>query len=243
MLKKLWWFCFLAAAVLLVVSFVSCQTERAARMTAHAAPPKPRPASQKEPVRSSPSYTYIGEAAPAPETVNPAKTPPEKAKRPAVEPPRKSAREKRGRIPDLIIELGGISIESVIERLGYLPAVMTRNRLLGKISGQAFQPVSPAELTRYAARGRSGANYPQAEQWLRRVADELQLSPDELQIVLLVPKEVEARFIAAQQAALNRHNRNGAEIALMRARYDPNLALIVDALVDTNGVKISVRRP
>jgi hypothetical protein len=140
-----------------------------------------------------------------------------------------------GAIPDLDIRLAGADLRQVMQRYGYVPAIKTRSRLLGKIAGGRFVPFTPAELSQYARRGRAGADHPEAEPWLRRVAAELRIVLAELQFIFLVPLATEEIFIAAETAALQRAGRSAADIALVQAHFDANLNVVVDALIDKSG--------
>lgn len=148
---------------------------------------------------------------------------------------RQAVQSASGEIPDLDIDLADNDIIRVMARYGYLPAVKTRTRLLGKISGQRFLPLPAEEMARYARRGRSGAQYPEAEKWRRRVAAELGLPVAEVQVIFLVPQETENLFVQAQRQALAAAGKGGREIALMRAHFDADLAVIVDELVTRAG--------
>ncbi|MDZ7305307.1 MAG: hypothetical protein ONB44_24550 [candidate division KSB1 bacterium] len=145
-----------------------------------------------------------------------------------------------GDIPDLDIDLAGNDIRRVMEQYGYVPAVKTRDRLLGKIVGRQFLPLQPEELARYARRGRSGAQFPQASRWLQRVAAELHLPHTELRLIFLVPHATERLFVAAEMQAIATANVPAAEIALVRAYFDSTLAIVVRQLVTKAGTTITM---
>ena len=140
-----------------------------------------------------------------------------------------------GLIPDLDIRLAGADLRQIMHRYGYVPAIKTRSRLLGKIAGGRFVPLTPAELSQYARRGRSGADHPEAGPWLRRVATELHIPLADVQFIFLVPLATEEIFIAAENAALQRAGQSAADVALVQAHFDANLAVVVDALIDKTG--------
>lgn len=153
---------------------------------------------------------------------------------------REAATPAAGEIPDFDIHLAEVDLAQVIRHYGYVPAVKTRDRLLGKIAGTQFLPLTPAEMSRYARRGRTGAGHPEAGPWRRRIAAELQLPVEELQFIFLVPHATEQLFIAAERAALARAGKAAAEVALIRAHFAADLAIVVDELVARSGAILAV---
>ncbi len=129
-------------------------------------------------------------------------------------------------------------MRQIMQHYGYVSAIKTRARLVGKIAGAQFVPISATEISRYARRGRSGADHPEAGRWLRRVAVELNIPLTELQFIFLVPLATEQIFIAAEMAALARAGKSAQDIALVRAHFDTDLAIVVDALVAKTGETI-----
>jgi len=149
-----------------------------------------------------------------------------------------------GAVPDLDIRLAGVDLLQVVQRYGYVPAVKSRTRLLGKIASAQFVPLTAAEISRYAQRGRSGAEHPEAGRWPCRCR--AASSPSRAAVYLLVPHETEQIFIAAEMAALARAGRSAQDIALVYAHFDADLAIVVDALLTKAGETVpvdSVRRP
>ncbi len=214
------------------------------------APPPSAPASRVE----EPRYTFVGPAklSEASETSeNPVAAPKPRPAASATDTLLALGRQARttaslGAIPDLDIRLAGVDLRRIMQQYGYVPAIKTRTRLLGKIAGPQFLPMTAAEISRYARRGRSGANHPEAGRWLRRVAAELRLPLDELQFIFLVPQTTEQIFIAAEMAAIQRAGKSPQDIALVRAHFSPDLAIVVDALVTKTGEVVpvdSVRLP
>lgn len=251
------WFCCAALVGLLLVSyFYSCSPRAELWM-----PPLPklrqpmlrlpRPAKAPPPKQSAnpppQSYTYVGSAPPGdtasaepslPAAGNPK---PGRAADSSLALQRTAfAEPARGAIPDLDLRLQGAGLDAVVRRYGYVPAVKSRSRLLGKIAGEKFLPLAPAELSRYARRGRAGDGHPEAGRWRARVAAELSLSADELQFIFLVPHETEALFVAAERLALERAGKPASQVVLVRAHFDTALAIVVDELITKTGATIVV---
>jgi hypothetical protein len=145
-----------------------------------------------------------------------------------------------GDIPDLDLRLNGASLDGVIRRYGYLPAVKSRTRLLGKIAGEKFLPLAPKELAAYARRGRAGDRHPHAQRWLSRVAAELALPSRDLQFIFLVPHQTEALFIEAERLAIARAGKPANQVALIRAHFDSSLAIVVDELITKTGEPVAI---
>jgi hypothetical protein len=257
LLKRLWNACAIVVGGALFFRLLSC--EPGAPFFA-AAPPVP----EKAPPQKELTYTYIGQAGGLQQAQVSGEG--QIASRPAASQARSGALRGRpapaetpapndsslllgrrepvapaaGAIPDLDIDLAGNDVRRVIARYGYVPAVKTRHRLLGKIVGGQFLPLRPEELARYARRGRSGAEFPEAQRWLARVAAELQLPAAELRLIFLVPHETEKLFVAAELQAIAAAQVPAAEIALVRAYFDSTLAVVVSRLVTKTGTAIAL---
>ncbi len=234
------------------------------RSPAATTPPPIPPAVQKKTAplerRDQLSYTYVGPATPVDTAVgkaspldntgssNSADNKPPSRPRPTAASKdtslafgrREPAASTTGAIPDLEIQLAGVDLMRVIRHYGYVPAIKTSTRLLGKISGEQFLPITPEERAGYARRGRSGAGHPEAERWLRRVAAELQMPVEEMRFIFLVPVQTEQLFIAAELAALAAAGQSREAIALVRAHFDNTLAIVVDELITKTGETIIV---
>jgi hypothetical protein len=247
----LWFLCAAFVALLLIAYFHSCSPRPELWMPPPPLiPPLPPPAPAKPKASEPPqSYTYVGaaqsgasdSARPDPSAPREAKPKPAPAADSAVTLDRDAfAEAATGAIPDLDLRLDGVPLDEVIQRYGYVPAVKSRNRLLGKISGEEFLPLAPEELSRYARRGRAGAGHPEAGRWLARVAAELALPAAGLQFIFLVPHHTEALFIEAERRALRRAGKTASQVALVRAHVDAGLAVVVDELVTTAGEIIAV---
>ena len=245
-LKRLWLACAGMTLVLLLLWLFSCGQAMRPFLPGMATTP---PAKAPEPEKTRPwpaqSYTYVGQ-------VRPVRRPAKPGRAPAAEDTtlriqrRESVASKTGEIPDLSIDLAGHAITEVMARYGYVPAVTSRHRLLGKIVDQKFEPLTASELSKYARRGRSGRDFPEAGRWLERVAREFDLPREELRLIFLVPHASEQRFLAAETAALARAGQSASNIAMVRAHFDTGLAIVVDELVTKAGETIpvdSVRRP
>lgn len=250
-LKRLWRGC--AALTLCAGVFLAYlhACERSARppvapAVTPAAPPAP---SHPDTGLAEPRYTYVGPAQLAEnanrsgDDIGAPKPRPGKPRRPAeaaTDSLLALGRQAQnfaalGDVPDLDIRLAGVDLQQVMLKYGYVPAIKTRARLLGKIAGAQFVPLTAAEISRYARRGRSGAGHPQAQTWLRRVAAELRLPLDELQFIFLVPHATEQIFVAAAMAAIQRAGQSPENIALVRAHFQPDLTISIDALITKTG--------
>jgi hypothetical protein len=250
-LKRLWNACAIVVGGVLGFRLFACEPSAPFFAAAPPMPEKTAPASPEKEL----TYTYIGQAGREDQA----------ASRPALSQPLSTALSERpslaetparsdssrgldrrepvapaaGAIPDLDIDLAGNDVRRVIERYGYVPAVKTRHRLLGKIVGGQFLPLHPEEVARFARRGRSGAQFPQAQRWLARVAAELQLPAEELRLIFLVPHETEKLFVAAELQAIAAAKVPAAEIALVHAYFDSTLAVVVSRLVTKAGTTIA----
>ena len=199
-LPVLWNFSLVLVAFLALVLFFFCPNN-ALNITSELVI-QPPPARTEE-LRPKPaqSYTFIGSSD---VSVQNTEDPIEKSDRDTTlsQHRREQIKTTHGEIPDLDIRLNGIDIRKIISHYGYVPAVKSKKRLLGKIVGGKFQPIAKAELARYARRGRSGLDYPQAEQWLQRVSREFSIPRHELNLIFLVPHRTEQFFVDAQMSAI-----------------------------------------
>jgi hypothetical protein len=249
-LAFLWFFCATIIAILLTAYFHACSPPRQVWTPPPMAIPAKSLAAPKPGMAAAPqSYTYVGnqpQADSAGETGEgmgpaPAKRQPQRTMDSSLALGRTAfAEAASGAIPDLDLRFNSAILPEIIRRYGYVPAVKSRDRLLGKISGDEFAPLAPGELAQYSRRGRAGGSHPEAERWLARVAVALSLPRDELQFIFLVPHKSEARFIAAEQLALERSGRTPGEVALVRGHFDEALDIVVDELVTKSGVTIAV---
>lgn len=244
-LSRLWLLTVLTVSML-IYCFASCGRKMMTSV-------KRQPLAQKRPAvlqqppaaeqdQSRQTYTYVGGAQRPKSARN---TSSSKSTKPAALDKAVLTRKTRvdtasGDIPDLHIRLAGNSIRRVMARYGYVPAMKTRTRLLGKIERDNFVPLTEQELHAYAARGRAGDAYPAADKWRDQVAEEFGLPAQEVQCIFLVPKATEAFFIELQMQALNRTGRTRHEVALVRAHFAPDLSIIVDELVTKNGEVVKV---
>jgi len=241
-LKHLWWLCLLLSGLAVSRWLFSCQPLaqghiRPIETVEKAVPPKPVASARALP--QEPTYTYVGQV--QHEAQKRGSRGQKAAKDRSVRVLRRQAtKPQTGQVPDLDIRLNGQDIERVMRYFGYLPAIKSRTRLLGKIVGNRFVPLAPGEVARYARRGRAGSDFPRAALWKRRVARELGLPESELTVIFLVPHATERFFIAAEKAALQRTGRAPQEVALVRAHFDAHLALVVDAVLTRSGQSVAV---
>lgn len=240
-LPRLWTLCLLLIALLLAWLTL---TGPARLLEARKPAAPPQPAAEPPPTQGpAPSYTFIGEHPARVSGHTPANR---KAPQPAPPQPEKrrpaggNERTRKGRIPDLQIGLGTHNLPEVIAHFGFVPAVKTRTHVLGKIAGGAFHPLAPNELERFARRGRAGSAHPQAQAWIRRIAAELHLPADSLRFILLVPRAVEATFLAAQARALRRAGLPAEKVLRMQAHYAPDFEVAITALITTDGRRLTL---
>lgn len=243
-LPKLWLGCAVGLAILALLRLSSCGpgAPRLPQAT-HAPQPAPKAAA---PVPAQPSYTFIG-AAPAKPRTEPAPV-----QKPQAQPDTMAGRTQlpdtaltrprqvaatavTGAIPDLDIDLAGHDIAAVMRRYGYVPAVKSRDRLLGKIAGERFVPLSPAELAGFARRGRAAQDYAPVEKWRAKIAAQLGTAPQDLEFLFLVPLATESLFVAAQRQALDAMRQMPENVAYMRGHFDANLQLVIDEITRRNG--------
>lgn len=261
-LKRLWTACAVLSAIVLLVQWPACESStEAARPTLLTMPPALLPV----PPPAISSYTFVGPARPFDGNAadSSAATASATAQSPAESAPTRikpggpatgattadttlalgrqtPTLPQLGAVPDLDLRLAGVELSRVMAHLGYVPAIKTRTRLLGKILGAQFVPMTAAERARYARRGRAGADHPDAERWLQRVAAELRLPRAELEFIFLVPLATEQIFIAAEMAALQRAGKSPQDIALVRAHFTADLAIVVDVLLSKTGEVVPV---
>lgn len=238
-LKRLYVLSFLATAALLLCWFFSCGIQ-ALPPAQQEQPAEPGPRAQKPEAPTTQSYTYVGAAAePPPERK--AGLPGPRETNAKVRVMRKNSVESRnGRIPDLDIALNGQPIARVMAHYGYVLAVASRSRLLGKIVGREFLPLTREELSQYAARGRSAAAYPGAKAWLRRISQELRIPQKELRLLFLVPQHVEQFFIQTERRAIAHAGKALEDVMLVRAHFDADLAVVVDQLHLESGEIVAI---
>ncbi len=269
-LPFLWFLCATLLAAMLLVYFHACQPSAdlwLPPLSVVPARPADRPRvsrSHVEPVQppaeqSPQSYTFVAPSQP-PETTDSIEARSSKKSSQALpeknEPVSRRAAAKTdsglainrvepvsptsGAIPDLTIDLNGVDLDRVIRRYGYVPAVKTRERILGKIVGTKFIALTSQEMSLYARRGRSAAGLPQAGPWCQRIAHELRLPPEDLHFIFLVPHETENLFIGAERAAVARAAKPLEDIAIVRAHFDSSLAVVVDAVITKTGETIAI---
>ena len=238
-LSRLWLYTIFIASVLIIFTAVcadrsvvpvlpSTQSENSQVVSEETAVDSSRAA--------SPTYTYVGEVARAAEENGdevPGTTESLIRRKTDVD-------TVSGAIPDLDIGLNGNRIQRVMAHYGYVPAMKTKARLLGKIVDDTFVPLSPKEIGSFANRGRSGESFPHADEWRTRVAREFDIPVDAVQCIFLVPHRTEQFFIDAQRQAVARAGRREDDIALVRAHFAADLVLVVDALLAKSGETIPV---
>lgn len=241
-LPRLW----LASALLLCLTALwqlsNCPGDRRRSATRSA---KPEPKTAPELPAGHSSYTYIGAARPEPPTTTSPR--PDQARSTTekqspnlpdsvlAQPRQARVTPATGTIPDLAIDLAGHEYHEVINRYGYVPAVKTRDRLLGKIVDDRFTPLVAGELRRFARRGRAAHDFPPVVRWRPRIAAQLNLAENELEFLFLVPVASESLFVAAQRAALAAAGAPPESIAFMRGHFDQDLKIVVDELVTRGG--------
>lgn len=240
-LSRLWKLCILLVVCLFIYRFTGCKGSqvRLADNT-HQVPMPKKPAASATMTPDDPSYTYVGEIAatsvesPKPAAVNAIPKSNDRITR------QTEVDTTTGMIPDLDIRLAGNDILEVMEHYGYIPAVTTRTKLLGKIDDDRFVPLAESDFAGFAARGRAGDAYPDAGRWKDRIAREFSIPEAEVQVVFLVPRNIEAFFIDIEHQALARLARHGSEVSLIRAHFGRDLRVIVDEVVTRSGAVLPV---
>jgi hypothetical protein len=239
-LSRLWRYLFLLAGALVI--FTSLCTNRFEPRSQHAGPANAPPAKQQETRADSaahhpPTYTYVGEVErPAPKNHGGEK----RATTEAAIQRQTQVDTTLGVIPDLDINLNGNSTQRLMTHYGYVPAMKTKTRLLGKIVDDTFTPLTTEEIANFANRGRSGESFAGADEWRSRVARELNLPVEAVHCIFLVPHRTEQFFIAAQKQAIAATGRQAEEVALTRGHFDADLTLVVNAVITKSGETIPV---
>ncbi|KAA3613955.1 MAG: hypothetical protein DWQ05_16920 [Calditrichaeota bacterium] len=188
-------------------------------------------------VKNQPSYTYIGESQSTMVDENQKNGTGSKHPAPAAPLRVSENKTKKGQVPDLFIDLGSHSLSEIIAHHGFLPAIKSPTRVLGKIENNRFKPLTAQELKRFARRGRNGQAFPAARRWLQRIAAEFNIPENELQLILLVPHETEVRFLTAQNHAMQKSGIPNREIASMQGYYDKMFDLEITEIQTRDGRK------
>lgn len=233
-LGRMWWTLWFVTFALLLSRFAGCgpvwlKSAISADKIVNRTPP---PKSQSPSNTIRPTYTYVGE--PTDKAEN--KTPGEDVMQAKPKIARQTRTDTtRGAIPDLDIRLAGNDIAAVMAHYGYLPAIKTRDALLGKIVRHTFVPLAESELSLYAARGRAGDRYPEAGKWKRQISRQLQIPEPDLQLIFLVPNETERFFIEMESKALAETGIAAADAALIRGHFTTDLALQIREIITHDG--------
>jgi len=132
-----------------------------------------------------------------------------------------SRSQKEGQVPELTIRVTEENIETVAARFNYQMAAMTASgdAILGKVERGTLRPIGKEELSRYARRARSARKHPEYQRLRRKVAQQVpEREAGSIQLIYLVPKSVEQRFVETQMQALRRRGISPGDVAKMMAR-------------------------
>lgn len=150
-------------------------------------------------------------------------------------------RVSEGEIPELTIELREWDVWTVANRLGFVLVAATDEKLLGKIIGNTFVPLTQSELSRYSTRARSAEAIENYAELCDRIARQFGVSPNEVRLMFLVPLSVERRFISEQRRVLSEMSLAPTQVALMRGFYDSRFNVQITELVTKDGRSIDIR--
>ena len=124
--------------------------------------------------------------------------------------------ELDGYVPELTIETNGVNMEAVAEHYGFVLALMTDDRLLGRIENGNLESINKDFLSHFADRAREGYISAEIRPLVDRISNHLN---KRVQAVYLVPNQVEQEFIRIQMEAIEQQGRSPQEVQLVRARY------------------------
>ena len=162
---------------------------------------------QEEPV---PSYSFVGRVS----GLSPEPEPEPEEKQEDLEVA--DSEKQDGYVPELTIETNGVDMASVAEHYGFVLALMTDDRLLGRVENGNLEEIDAAFLGRFAKRAREGDISADLRPLVDRLSNHLN---KRVQAVYLVPNEVEQEFIRIQMEAIQQSGRSPRDVQLVRARY------------------------
>ncbi|MFQ5676630.1 MAG: hypothetical protein ACE5G1_12085 [bacterium] len=152
----------------------------------------------------------------------------------------KNIEEIQGHIPDMQINLAGHSMEDVAKKHGFLLVAATQDKVLGKIIDERFSKMSESELSRYSKRGRSAEALQNYWSIRQAISENLNIPISEIQLLFLVPRAVEQRFVDAELDAIEKVGLEIGKVKLVEAYYDTNLDVRVRSIITEDLTKIEV---
>ena len=134
------------------------------------------------------------------------------------EPPEDTAPEDKteGYIPELTIENGNVNMKDVKSHYGFVPALITDEKFVGRVKSGEIVSIDDSLLQDYAQRGRDASGDPE----LRKLAEKVSSSfDDSVYPVYMVPNDVEEYFVETQMQAIQEQGLSPEDVDLVRARY------------------------
>jgi hypothetical protein len=185
------------------------------------------------------SFAYIG-LVKASTLIDPKKKTPGSAESAKKRLPAGQNRVAEGEIPELTIEIGDWDIKTVADHLGFVLVAATEKKILGRIGGDAFMPISRSELSRFSTRARSAETIGNYVEVRDRIAQRFELSTSEIRLMFLVPLQVEQQFVNAQRRILGELSVPSDQVALMRGFYDSNFNVRLTEVITKDGKTIDI---
>lgn len=202
--------------------------------------PKPAPAPSADPAHRFERKTSVPAPEPAHRFASEATVPaPTGTQKPTTQKPTTAATPHPviGHVPQLRIDLAGHDPARAAEFYGLVLAAHSigDNALLGVFSQGRLQPLSAAELRRYASRGRSADGLPDIHERIAAVADRTGRDFDDIGLLYLVPLDVDRAWTAWQRQIVDAAGYSFENVQIVRAAYGPDLQLQARALVLRDG--------
>ena len=147
---------------------------------------------------------------------------------------------QEGVIPELSVDLSGMSPEQVADHFGFALVVQSYKdkALLCKITDRRIEPLPGLELGRYATRGRSARGIENEFMLRRRIAEALDRTFDDIGLIYLVPKSIDQIWINWQKMTIKRTGYVMKDVSRVEARYRMDFSLQGLALILKSGQRI-----
>lgn len=136
--------------------------------------------------------------------------------------------EEEGVIPEMTIFADEVNIQSVARHYDYVPVFITENRILGRYINGRVEEMGSNALSGYALRGRQVQPTENMRSIMQKMSDHYS---KDVNIIYLVPNQVEEYFVKTQMDAIKARNLRPSEVAVVYARYRLDFSVEVTDVV------------
>jgi hypothetical protein len=151
-----------------------------------------------------------------------------------------NVKKQSGIIPELTIDFGSMDLHQVAKTLGYKLIAVASGKIIGIFDGYDLTKMQKSELSKYSERARDANVLENAFDYKSRACNLTGISAGSIDLIYLVPLNVESDFVAKEMNAIQKHKLIPEQVSLVKGKYDRNCNLVITEIILSDSKSIMV---